>query len=128
MTRCSDWRAAVRVAAGIAVGLAVGKPVGVAFACALATKVGVGRLPAGIGAPEVLVLGTVAGVGFTMSLFIAQLAFTDAHLLAAAKLGVLGASVVAALVALGLGWAMLAPMPTAGAALTANEAEQSTDA
>ena len=120
--------AAVRVAAGIAGGLAVGKPVGVALACALATKVGVGRLPAGIGAPEVLVLGTVAGVGFTMSLFIAQLAFTDAHLLAAAKLGVLGASVVAALVGLGLGWAMLAPMPTAGAALTANEAEQSTDA
>ena len=79
-------------------------------------------------AREVLVLGTVAGVGFTMSLFIGQLAFADEHFLAAAKLGVLGASVVAALLGLSLGWVLLVPGSTPGEALTANEAEQSTDA
>lgn len=119
---------ALRVVAGVAVGLVVGKPVGVALACALATRVGVARLPVGIGAREVMVLGTVAGVGFTMSIFIGQLAFADAHLLAGAKVGVLSASVVAAIVGLALGWVVLPSTPDAGAAPTANLAEQSTDA
>ena len=47
-------------------------------------------------------IGLLAGIGFTMSIFIALLAFADAHLLGAAKLGVLVGSVIAAL--LGLGW------------------------
>lgn len=49
--------------------------------------------------------GLLAGVGFTMSIFIAMLAFADENLLGAAKLGVLLGSLVAAL--LGLGWGMV---------------------
>lgn len=120
--------AAVRVLAAVGAGLVIGKPVGIVLACLGATRAGIAQLPVGIGAREVLVLGTVAGVGFTMSLFIGQLAFADEHFLAAAKLGVLGASVVAALLGLSLGWVLLVPGSTPGEALTANEAEQSTDA
>jgi NhaA family Na+:H+ antiporter len=72
------------------------------------------------------VLGVVAGVGFTMALFIAALAFTDAHLLAAAKLGVLAASGAAGVLALVLGRVLLTPVGVAGAAETADEAESST--
>jgi NhaA family Na+:H+ antiporter len=120
--------AAVRVVAGVAAGLVVGKPVGIVLACVAATRAGVAQLPVGIGVREVLVLGVVAGVGFTMSLFIAQLAFVDPSMLAGAKVGVLGGSVVAALMGLGLGWVLLVPGLTPGEALTANEAERSTEA
>jgi NhaA family Na+:H+ antiporter len=74
-----------------------------------------------------LVLGTVAGVGFTMSLFIGQLAFADEHLLAAAKLGVLGASVVAALLGLSLGWVLLATVPAPGGSQEATDAGRLAD-
>jgi NhaA family Na+:H+ antiporter len=76
---------------------------------------------------HLVVLGVVAGVGFAMALFIAQLAFTDARLLAAAKLGVLVASGGAAICALVLGRLLLSPAGTATAAVTADEAESSTD-
>jgi NhaA family Na+:H+ antiporter len=63
-----------------------------------------------------------------MALFIAQLAFTDPSLLAAAKLGVLAASGGAAVLALVLGRGLLAPVEAAQAAQTADEAESSTEA
>lgn len=119
---------AVHVMSGVAAGLLIGKPVGIALACVVATRIGIAQLPAGIGVREVVVLGCVAGIGFTMSLFVGQLAFTDAQLLAAAKVGVLGASVVSALLGLGFGRMILAPGATEGEASTANEAEQSTEA
>jgi NhaA family Na+:H+ antiporter len=62
-----------------------------------------------------------------MALFISQLAFSDAGLLTAAKLGVLAASAGAAILALLLGRILLAPTPSVGAARTADEAEASTD-
>ena len=77
---------------------------------------------------HVLVLGVVAGVGFTMALFIAQLAFTDAQLLAPAKLGVLAASGGAAVLSLVLGRLLLAPVIAGDVAATADEAERSTAA
>jgi Na+:H+ antiporter, NhaA family len=64
-------------------------------------------LPEGLNLRHLAVLGTVAGIGFTMSLFIAQLAFADAALLGAAKFGVLAASVVAMVVGLLVGRAVL---------------------
>jgi len=68
-------------------------------------------------------------VGFTMALFIAQLAFTDARLLTAAKVGVLVASGGAAILGLVLGRLLLAPVGTvAAAAATADEAKSSTKA
>jgi NhaA family Na+:H+ antiporter len=118
----------VRVGVAVALGLVVGKPIGVLAASGLALRAGVATLPAGLGPRQILVLGVVAGVGFTMSIFIAQLAFADAQLLAAAKLGVLGASFVAAVAGLALGWALLAPSTARGVAVTADEAESSTEA
>jgi NhaA family Na+:H+ antiporter len=107
--------AATSVAVGIAVALVLGKPLGVALATALTLRLGIGELPRGLGRRHIVVLGVVAGIGFTMSLFIAQLAFSDADLLAAAKLGVLAASGIAGTLALVLGRVLLgettAPLP-----------------
>jgi Na+:H+ antiporter, NhaA family len=111
---------------GVAAGLVLGKPVGVLLAIWLALKLKLGALPRGLTLPHLLVLGFVAGVGFTMALFIAQLAFSDPRLLAAAKLGVLAASGIAAVVALALGRVLLTSTRTPGAAQTADEAERST--
>lgn len=118
---------ASRVMIAVAVGLLVGKPVGILLAGWLTLRSGLGTLPAGMNLRHIVVLGVVAGVGFTMSLFIAQLAFSDPALLAAAKLGVLAASGVAAILGLGLGRLLLTPRETAGAATTADEAECSTE-
>jgi NhaA family Na+:H+ antiporter len=114
-----------RVAMAIAVGLMAGKPIGVLLACWATLRLRLGTLPAGITMRHLAVLGVVAGVGFTMALFIAQLGFTDARLLAAAKLGVLAASGGAALVGLLLGWLLLDAKEIAGAAESADEAESS---
>jgi NhaA family Na+:H+ antiporter len=120
----SSWR----VATAVALGLMVGKPIGILFTIWLALRLRIGTLPAGISVPHLVVLGVVAGVGFTMALFIAQLAFPDPRLLAAAKLGVLGASGGAAILSIVLGRLFLAPAGTVGAASTADEAERSTEA
>jgi len=92
----------------------------------IAIKLRIAILPTGIGLRHLLVLGVVAGVGFTMALFIAQLAFRDAALLASAKLGVLAASGAAAIIALLLGRMLLSPKIASGAAMTADDAESST--
>lgn len=94
---------------GTVVGLLLGKPVGIGLAVALMLALRIGKLPSGLGKRHVLVLGTVAGIGFTMSLFVAELAFEDERLLGAAKLGVLIASGVAGLLALAVGRFMLRP-------------------
>jgi NhaA family Na+:H+ antiporter len=118
--------ASLRVMGGVTLGLVLGKPLGVLAACFLALRLRIALLPSGLGAPHLAVLGMVAGVGFTMSLFIAQLAFVDAGLLGAAKLGVLIASGVASIGALVLGRVVLEPVTLAVAAQTADEAESST--
>jgi NhaA family Na+:H+ antiporter len=83
------------VAAGIVVGLVVGKPLGIVVAAALAVRTGLCALPPGVTWSGIVLIGCLGGIGFTMSIFIATLAFPDAHLLSAAKLAVLLASVVA---------------------------------
>jgi NhaA family Na+:H+ antiporter len=100
--------------AGLAVALALvlGKPLGIVALSLLAIRLRLSVLPSGLDARHLVVLGTVAGIGFTMSLFIAQLAFSETSLLAAARLGVLGASGVAMLVGLIVGRAVL-PLPGA---------------
>lgn len=116
-----------RVATGVALGLLIGKPAGVLGAIWLATRLRVGSLPAGLENGHLVVLGVVAGVGFTMSLFIAQLAFHGGGApLAAAKLGVLTASAAAGFLALLLGRYLLSPEERPGAARSADEAEDST--
>jgi NhaA family Na+:H+ antiporter len=116
-----------RVASSVALGLVLGKPLGVLLACFLSIRLGVSRLPAGVTARHLVVLGVVAGVGFTMALFIAQLAFPEQHLLAAAKIGILVASAVAGILALVLGKMFLPKTASAHAARTADEAEASSD-
>lgn len=116
------------VAAAVTAGLVIGKPIGILTAVGVTLRSGIGVLPAGIGVSHLIVLGLVAGVGFTMSLFIAQLAFSDPTLLGASKLGVLVASGLAALGGLILGRMLLEPEEVPGAAATADEAETSTEA
>ena len=96
-----------RIMVAVVFALVLGKPLGVVSASYLSVKLGIGALPEGIGLRQLIVLGVVAGVGFTMSLFVAQLAFDDAHLLGAAKLGVVIASTVAGLSALAVGRLLL---------------------
>jgi NhaA family Na+:H+ antiporter len=119
---------ALRVAIGAALGLVFGKPIGVLLACFCVLSLGLAKLPRGLSQRHLVVLGVVAGVGFTMALFVAQLAFREARLLSAAKLGVLLASLLAGVLAVLVGRWLLRPEQCAGAAQTADEAERSTDA
>ncbi|HXF56289.1 MAG TPA: Na+/H+ antiporter NhaA [Actinomycetota bacterium] len=91
------------VALGVMVGLVVGKPVGIILAAWLGVRAGLARLPAGVRWSQVAGAGAVAGIGFTVSLFIAELAFVTESATEVAKVGILSASVVASL----LGWAVL---------------------
>ena len=73
----------------------IGKQVGITLFAWLATRLGIASLPSDISWRQIYAVGWLAGIGFTMSLFIADLAFTDAGLLASAKIGILAASIVA---------------------------------
>jgi NhaA family Na+:H+ antiporter len=83
------------VALGIVMGLVIGKPVGLFGTIWLSSRLGLVSLPRGIGWGHILALGCLGGVGFTMSLFIATLAFEGSVLLETAKLGILAASLIA---------------------------------
>lgn len=93
------------VMVGVGLALVAGKPLGVVGATWLMVRMGWSRLPQGVSWGGIWLIGLLAGIGFTMSIFIAMLAFTDENLLGAAKLGVLMGSLVAAV--LGLGWGTL---------------------
>ena len=88
------------ISLGAFLGLLLGKPIGIVGFVALAVRTGVTRLPAGTSWQALVGVGLLAGIGFTMSLFIASLAFPDPAMLSQAKMGVLCASVIAALVGL----------------------------
>ena len=92
---------------GVVIGLVLGKPIGIALTTWLSLKLRLGDLPPGVRAPGVLVVGALAGIGFTMAIFIANLAFSDAALLAATKLAILIASFGAALLGIALGVMLL---------------------
>jgi NhaA family Na+:H+ antiporter len=83
---------------GVATGLIVGKFVGITAFSWLAVKLQLARLPDGARWSHIVGVGAVAGVGFTVSLFIAALAFDSANLLTDAKVGILVASAVSALI------------------------------
>jgi NhaA family Na+:H+ antiporter len=82
------------VTAGVALGLIAGKPLGILLFSWLAVRAGVASLPAGVGWPALAGVAGVAGIGFTVSLFIGDLAFGDAALVQDAKLGILAGSLV----------------------------------
>lgn len=95
------------VSLGIIAGLVLGKPLGITLASLLAVRSGIAMLPAGVNVKGLLVIGTLGGIGFTMSIFLAQLAFMDAATLATAKMAVLIASTVAGIVGLLVGARLL---------------------
>ena len=86
------------VTLAVALGLAVGKPLGITAAAYLAIRSGLAALPAGVGWRALHGCAWLGGIGFTMSLFIATLAFDGTTWLDSAKVGILGASALAGLV------------------------------
>jgi NhaA family Na+:H+ antiporter len=107
----ADMLAALPV--GIVLALVVGKPVGIVGAALALRATGWARFPDGMDLRAMLGLGALCGIGFTMSLFIASLAYPDALRYDEAVLGVLGASLLAAL--LGGAWLRLVlPPPRQG--------------
>lgn len=84
------------VMAGVLVGLVIGKTLGVAGAAWLATRLGIARLPGDVTWTQIIGAATLAGIGFTVSLFVAGLAFDVGPIQDDAKIGILLASTIAA--------------------------------
>ena len=83
---------------GIAAGLLLGKPIGIMIFSGIAVKLGIARLPEGINFKQIAAVSVLCGIGFTMSIFIASLAFikADPELLTYSKIGILLGSTVSA--------------------------------
>ncbi len=106
-----DIAAAPRVVVGLVAGLVLGKVVGIVLAARLAVKFRIADLPPDVSWHGMIVVGLVAGIGFTMALFIAHLAFAGRPALQdVATVAVLIGSAVAAVVALVLGRVLLRPV------------------
>ncbi len=85
------------VAIGVFFGLLIGKPLGIGLMTWITVRTGLSTLPEGVSWRQVLGLGFLAGIGFTMSIFINNLAFTGSELVHPAKAGIIAASLVAAI-------------------------------
>ncbi|MCA9672045.1 MAG: Na+/H+ antiporter NhaA [Myxococcales bacterium] len=94
------------VSLGVALGLVLGKPLGIVALSLLAVRLRLCRLPDGVDFRGLCVVGLLGGVGFTMAIFIAELAFSSAASIALAKVGVLGGSAVAGVLAVIFGGAL----------------------
>ncbi|MGZ8423142.1 MAG: Na+/H+ antiporter NhaA, partial [Nitrospira sp.] len=94
------------IALGVILGLLVGKPIGIVFSSWLVIRGGLATLPSGVSWPHVWAIGILAGIGFTMSLFITGLAFDHGTLQMSAKVGILTASTMAG----SIGWLLLRRM------------------
>jgi NhaA family Na+:H+ antiporter len=81
---------------GIALGLLLGKKIGIMGCAFVAVKTGLASLPQGVGWKQIHAISLLAAIGFTMSLFIGNLAFADPAQTDAVKIGVLAGSLVAA--------------------------------
>ena len=87
----------VRAAVGVGLALVVGKAIGIPLGAFIALRTGLGRMPEGARWSQMMGVGLLGGIGFTVSMFVTDLAFTDPSMSEAVKAGVLGASVVAAI-------------------------------
>ncbi len=110
------------VSTGVAFGLIVGKPIGILLATWIATRLGA-SLPSGASWATVGGVACLAGIGFTMSLFVSGLAFPGSALIAQAKLGIVFASVVAGLLGAAIVWwaTSRVPAPTADVTLASEQ-------
>ena len=88
------------IAWGIFFGLVIGKPLGVLFASLLAKRINIADLPEGVTKSSLIATGSAAGIGFTVAIFIANLAFKDSQIQDIAVLAVIVASIVSALLSL----------------------------
>ena len=86
------------VTLGVAMALLVGNPIGIFGLTWLAVRLGVGQLPASVTLWHVLSVGFLAGIGFTVSIFVSGIAFDDTQLVDEAKIGIFGASLIAGIV------------------------------
>ncbi|RMG31888.1 MAG: Na+/H+ antiporter NhaA [Gammaproteobacteria bacterium] len=101
------------LAPGILLGLVLGKLIGIGGTTALAVRLGIGRLPPKVGLRHILGAAWLGGIGFTMSIFIADLAFPgDEARINAARMGILAASLVSGLC--GYAWLRWAAPPVSG--------------
>ena len=85
------------VAVAVALGLFLGKPIGIFLLSWISVRLGIAKLPSGVNWLMILGAGSLGGIGFTMSLFVANLAFIDAGHLADAKIGILTGSFASAI-------------------------------
>ena len=85
-------------AIGVFFGLLLGKPLGIAGITWASVKMNIGRYPTGMEAWHLAILGPLGGIGFTMSLFLSALSFSTVAATSAAKLGILCASILSALI------------------------------
>lgn len=90
---------------GIMGGLLIGKPLGIVLACWFVVRLKWGELPEGVNWKQLTGIGLLAGIGFTMSIFIAMLAFNDPAMQDMAKVGVLAGSLISMIA--GYIWLML---------------------
>ena len=92
----STISANLMIVLGVVFGLVIGKPIGIFGFTYLLTKLRIIKKPDNISWFEVIAVGFLGGIGFTMSIFITHLAFEDATIIAAVKLGIFIASFIAA--------------------------------
>jgi NhaA family Na+:H+ antiporter len=92
---------------GTVAGLVIGKPVGIIAFSWLAVRSGLAELPESVSWREICAIGSLAGIGFTMALFIGGLAFPDGELLRVAKIAILGGSLLAGMFGSVLLWTAL---------------------
>ena len=108
------WAGHEALILAVIAGLAVGKPLGFMVACALAVRMGWAVKPDEYSWRQLAGAGALAGIGFTMSLFIASQAFPMAVDFAAAKVAVFAASVISAVIGVGILWNAVNPAPRSG--------------
>ena len=102
------------VSLGILLGLVLGKPLGIVALAWFAVRSRLGTLPAGVTWSQLVGVGCLAGIGFTMSLFITDLAFAEPVIVRGAKLGILMASLAAATIGAAILHRSLPPLSAAG--------------
>jgi len=114
----NDWHQEMLSSAnnfGIICGLVVGKPLGILLACLLLIKLKIARLPANVSWRHMTGAGILAGIGFTMSIFISNLAFTDPGDIQYSKIAVLLASLIATVAGLSVLFTVKKPVAKANA-------------
>ena len=92
----STVHANLAIVLGVVLGLILGKPIGILGFTYLAHKFKIVKKPENISWSEILAVGFIAGIGFTMSIFITHLAYLEEDIISAVKLGVFAASFIAA--------------------------------